>query len=321
MQKQVGANPRQSAASSTWRWLRITCMVGGIGFIVWLLWRLLRDPDFLNHHLVVSGFVGAVALGVFANAMVGMIFSDLVAKSVHIDFDKRISAYYFSQIAKYVPGRIAALLVQKSILSGPRALSATIISNLELMAICSALCTGAALALLVASRSLAGAAVIAAVSIGVGVLLIRINWAPLLRCAQRVIPRYRFSSELHPTQRIGRTRAAILSTSVLVLPATSNYVLLTDGINIPHGMAIPLTALLLLSWVGGMIAFVFPAGIGIRELIFFLLGGALWHAPGAELMAGIAVSARLTQVLTDIVGVLLFLAVRRLWRFANGQRK
>ena len=93
--------------------------------------------------------------------------------------------------------------------------------------------------------------------------------------------------------------------------------LLINGMHTDQELALSLTALLLLSWVGGVIAFVFPAGIGIRELIFFALGSAVAGAPSPELMAGVALASRLVQILVDVAGTLLFLAFRRWIGFAK----
>lgn len=304
----------QIRLDALWRHLHVVGVFFGIGFIGWLFWRLMQDPQWLVDHLEVPGFVEALVIGIAANAVIGVVFSDLVAKiAPGIGFAKRISAYYYSQIAKYIPGRVAAILVQRSILTGPRATTATIVSNLELIAVSSWLCTGAALALLFSAWSIWGGVVVAVVCIAIGALIIALDWSPLMRRALRMIPKYQISPviALVDGKRIGRLRSTILSASIFVLPAASSYVLLINGLNIDHALALVLTSLLLLSWVGGMVAFVFPAGIGIRELIFFAMGSAVSHAPAPELMAGIALTSRLVQILIDVIGTLVFLAFQR----------
>lgn len=110
---------------------------------------------------------------------------------------------------------------------------------------------------------------------------------------------------------------------MFAFPAASNFVLLVDGMQVVGDQATRLSALLLLSWVGGMMAFVFPAGIGVRELIFFALGGAAARMPDAGLLAGVALASRLVQIFTDIAGVLIFFCWRSLaerkGRLTHGQ--
>jgi len=91
-----------------------------------------------------------------------------------------------------------------------------------------------------------------------------------------------------------------------MLPAASMYVLLAAGFGFEPARALSLTAALLLSWVGGMLAVVFPAGIGIRELLFMGAGATLTQAATPEQLAAVALMSRLIQVLADISGTALF---------------
>lgn len=309
------STPQLAARGSTWSWLRIAGLLAGFGFMAWLLWQLLHDPGLLKNHFAPRGFAAAVLIGVIGNLVVGVTFSEMVAKSAaSIGFRRRISAYYYSQIAKYIPGQVAALLVQRSILAGPRASTATIMSNLELMLISCWLCSSAAIILLVQAWTTAGAAVIGLITLAIGAWLIRMDWQPLIRRLIRLIPRYRTLSELPAeTRKISRIWATLMSAGILILPAVSTYVLLAKGMKIDHELVLPLTASLMLAWVAGVLAFVFPAGIGIRELVFFGLGNVLVLAPGARLMAEVAVASRLVHVLVDVVGVASFFAIKQLY--------
>jgi glycosyltransferase 2 family protein len=299
---------------SWWSWLRIAGLIVGFGFMAWLLSQLLRDPNLLKRHFDLWGALGAVMIGVIGNLIVAVAFSDMVAKSApSIDFERRISAYYYSQLAKYIPGQVAALLVQRSILAGPRASKATIMSNLELMMISCWLCGSAAVVLLVHTVNDAAAGLIVIATLVIGAWLIRKDWQPAIHRLTQLIPRFRaLGAACAETNEISVARSIWLSAGMLVLPTASSYVLLTTGMNIDHTTALPLTASLMLAWVVGVLAFVFPAGIGIRELIFYGLGRALVSGPGAELMAEVAIASRLIHVLVDIVGVTLFFAAKQL---------
>ncbi len=302
-----------------WRLLRITGLLAGLGFMAWLLTRLLTDPQLLKSQFAVEGFIEAVSIGVVANAVIAIAFSDMVGKCApDIRFGKRITAYYYAQIAKYIPGKVAALMVQRSVLSGPHATAATITSNLELMAISSWLCGSAAFALLVWPQSKTGAATLMLAAIVSGAWLLQIDWWRVLRLTLSSIPKYRdLVAPPRAKRQIPKLRSVLLSSAMLVLPAASSYFLLLNGLGINHELTLQLSALLLLSWVGGLLAFVFPAGIGIREVIFFALGSALTQAPETALMAGIALASRVVQIVIDIAGVLLFVACQRWFVFAR----
>jgi hypothetical protein len=115
------------------------------------------------------------------------------------------------------------------------------------------------------------------------------------------------------TQPRGSTvvRSSTLSLSIFVLPVASSYFLLNYGMGIDQGLTLQLCALLLLSWIVGLLAFIVPAGIGVRELIFFSLGGVLTYPPEPALLASIALASRVVQVSIDVIGVLFFVAVDR----------
>lgn len=311
-----------SRAGSIWRWLRVLCILAGLGFMVWLLWSLLYNSSANRPTFQLSGFVWAISIGVIANGIAARLFSDLVSKSTNIDSQKGISAFYHSQIAKYIPGRVAAILVQKSIISGPKSLSATVISNIELAAISAWLSASAGIALIASAQTVAGSLIIASVAVAGGAWLMLIDWQPLMRRIHNLAPRKLSprAATIVEGRPINLLHAIILCTCMLVLPACSSYVLLSNGMNINHALAVPLTALLLLSWVGGSLAFIFPAGIGVRELIFFALGGALWNAPSNELIAGVALASRFAHILIDIAGVLLFAAWRGVVTPFSGRR-
>lgn len=301
---------------SWWYWIRVAGLLTGVGFMAWLLWQLLRAPEMLESHFTLWGVMVAITIGVIGNLIVGMTFSDMVAKSApSIGFHRRIAAYYYSQTAKYIPGQIAALLVQRSILAGPRASMATLMSNLELMMVSCWLCSSAAIALLAYAVSTTISMIVVATALAIGACLIRMDWQPWVRRLTRLIPKYGTlgSGSEKATSRISWSRSTCLSAGILILPALSSYALLAWGMNIDHVMALPLTASLMLAWAVGVLAFVFPAGIGIRELIFFGLGNMLVSGPGAGLMAEVALASRLLHILVDIVGVAAFLVLDQLY--------
>jgi len=299
-------SPRQPRRHPVWHVLRIGGLIAGLGFLAWIFARLLRDPGAAFDRVRLGGFIAALVVGVAANAVIGALFGTLIEKlAPEIPARRRIGSYYWSQLAKYVPGRIAAILVQSATLNTPGAVAITLITNVELIAITTALCTVAALACLAAASSLALAAAIALAGTLVGAWAIRLDWTPLMRRAAMMF-RFAVPSGTHEETKPPPARALALGAGSLVLPAASMYVLLAAGFGFEPARALSLTAALLLSWVGGMLAVVFPAGIGIRELLFMGAGATLTQAATPEQLAAVALMSRLIQVLTDISGTALF---------------
>jgi hypothetical protein len=297
---------RQARRHPVWHVLRIGGLVAGLGFLVWVFATLLRDPGVAFDRVRLKGFVAALVVGIAANAVVGALFATLIEKlAPEIPARRRFGSYYWSQLAKYVPGRIAAILVQSATLDVPGAVAISVITNVELIAVTTGLCALAAFSCLAAQSSYALAVAIAVAGVVAGAWAIRLDWMPLMRKAARMF-RFTVPARTREETRPPFARAMALAAGSLVLPASSMYVLLAAGFGFDANHALSLTAALLLSWVGGMLAVVFPAGIGIRELLFMGAVATLTQAATAEQLAAIALMSRLIQVLTDLSGTGLF---------------
>lgn len=302
------ATPTPTVRHPVWRILRILGLVAGFGFLVWMIARLLRNPGTAFDRVNLAGFVAALAVGVAANAVVGVLFGTLIEKlSPEIPARRRIGSFYWSQLAKYIPGRIAAILVQSATLNARGAVAITLITNIELIAITSWLCAAAAFACIAAISNAALACAIALVGALAGAWLIRFDWQPIMHRMGRLFG-FAVPEATHAERRPGFLRAFVLAAGSLLLPAASMYVLLAAGFAFDAGRSLSLTSALLLSWIGGMLAVVFPAGIGIRELLFMGAGTTLTQAASPEQLAAIALMSRLIQVLTDVTGTALFAA-------------
>lgn len=290
-----------------WRLVRFLGLVTGLGFLCWMVWRLSRNPAVAFDRISVLGFVAALVIGVIANALIGLLFGELIGKlAPNIPPRRRIASYYLSQLAKYIPGRVAAILVQSATLNTPGAMAVSLITNVELMVITGLLCTAAAVVCLTIGGNLFIALSAGLLGIFAGAWLVRLDWHPLLQWGLRLIRSPSATRSLHTKVRPSRSRAFLLSACVLLLPAASIYTLLAAGFSMDFDRSLSLTSALLLSWVGGMLAFIFPAGIGIRELLFIGVGHSLTQAAAPEQMVAIALMSRLVQVLTDVVGTCTF---------------
>ena len=284
-----------------------------------MLWSILRNPELSLRAISVWGFLGALGIGLTANALVSVLFSDLVAKlAPSVPLRRRLASYYYSQLAKYIPGRIAALLVQSATLGTPRSMAVTLVTSIELMAIGTWTCSIAAVFCALMKSHAALALIVGVGGALITAWLIRIDWRPAMRIGWRLFGRSFEGEALAVSKRPTLTRALMLGAGSIVLPAASMFVLVAYGFSFGIERTLSLTSALLLSWVGGTIAVIFPAGIGIRELLFIGMGRLIETAPPAEQMAAIALLSRLVQVLTDLLGVLGFAALDFLYRKTTG---
>jgi hypothetical protein len=281
--------PTHPRPSSRWRVVRLVALVAGLGFLGWMLWSTLRNPAFSFRAVSGAGLVASFAVGLAANALVSVMFADLVGKLVPtVPFERRLASYYLSQLAKYVPGRIAALLVQSATLAAPRSMTVTLVTTVELMAITIWTCTiAAAICALWSAYPLAAGAV-AVVGTVVAAWLMRIDWKPALRVAWRLARRTFDDRALEVCERPSYARALVLAAGAIALPAASMFTLVAWGFRLDGHQALVITSALLLSWVGGTIAVLFPAGIGIREMLFLALGHIAGTSISLDHLAAIA---------------------------------
>ncbi len=294
--------------------LRLLCLFAGFVFIAILLRSLFQSPEWLEAHVSLLGTSLAIMVGLLGNAVIGVTFAHLIGKTAPKSSQlSRIKAYYYTQIVKYVPGRIAALLAQKSLLEGNSTMSATIISNIELIGISAWLCSGAAISLLYFLHSVVISVTVAIVAVLGGAFLMRADWNSIIIRLFRHLSAKPFG--LFPDNKptpLPPFEALSLSAGLFLLPAFSIYLLVASGMRMDENAAIAFTALLLLSWVGGTLAFIFPAGIGIREFVFYSLGRSVTSMGDPEILAGVALMSRATQISIDLLGSAIFAAWFRL---------
>ena len=311
--------PPTRQGSLRWRVLRLSALLVGLGFLCWMLWTILRNPAISLRAISPAGFAAALVIGLAANAVIGVLFSRLIAKlAPSVSPRRRLASYYLSQLAKYIPGRIAALLVQSATLNIPRSMTITLVTNVELMAISAWSCTMAAIACATLLSNTALAILAGVAGVLVTAWLIRIDWRPAMRLAWRIAGRTFDGESVEVCERPRFVQALLLGMGSIILPAASMFVLLAYGFQYTSDHALSLASALLLSWVGGTLAVVFPAGIGIRELLFIGIGHLIAPAPPAEQMAAIALLSRLLQVLVDLLGVVAFASVDFVRRYASG---
>jgi hypothetical protein len=303
-----------------WRAARMAGLLLGASFLAWIASRLLQNPQMVLQSLAPGGFALALLVGVAANATIGIVFSQLIAKLAGVSARRRIASYYFSQLAKYIPGRIAALLVQSATLNAPRAMTIAVVTNIELTAIVAWTCTVAAAFSVSLGSNPFLAFACGAMGVVITAWLIRLDWRPAIRLVTRLVRSAINDVDFETRSRPSWFVALAESIGLIALPAASMYVLIAYGLGYRPDTALLLTSALLMSWVAGTLAFVFPAGIGIRELLFVGLGHAFALAPTVDQIAAIALFSRFLQVMIDIFGIAGYALLDAFLRRKTGAR-
>ena len=141
------------------------------------------------------------------------------------------------------------------------------------------------------------------------VWLVKTAWIPQVmtyfRRQNQALP-----DEFEPleTNRVQITIAYILT---VILYFVSNYLLLVFSFDFSWTDATLFIAFFSISWVAGVVAFVMPAGIGVREVVFVFLATQFNSGYSIETLTTIAIIYRFWQIFHEVGGVLIGFSFRQ----------
>jgi len=237
---------------------------------------------------------------------------DMSGKAV--TYGAAFAAYWPSQLAKYVPGKIWVAVVRCTILSPSirpfATAAAAAYETLAVMAVGAAMAL-AMLGLFVPQCPPALLALSFALMLGLGALMTARVFSRLLKL---VAPLFRDPwSRALPTCRTGTVAKGIVLIALgwcLVGGATWAVTRAAGIADAPLRLWPALTGATALATVGGVVAFVVPAGLGVREYLITQSVGSTLGAPEA---AVVAVGARLVSIAGEAIvtlGCLLWRTIR-----------
>lgn len=250
---------------------------------------LVRGPD-------VGPLLGAMVILALANVAGASMFA--VMAGHRGQSTRLLGAFFLSQLAKYVPGRVWVVALQASIL---RCLSPAelFLANLRTVLLVGIAVAGSGLAFLAATKSISLAVIVLAAS----------WWVCTRAAAERVTPRIldvarrvlgKESPTSSPVDRVA-DRSATMLLAVSIAAFIAFYCLgwwSMVNVALPGRDAIPIVAVLSLSYLIG-IASMLPAGIGAREAAMVALAPLSGIEPPD--MAMLAVVTRAGLIVVDAV--------------------
>ncbi|MEP7155328.1 MAG: hypothetical protein ABI905_06115 [Betaproteobacteria bacterium] len=282
-----------------------------IASLIYLLYLLNQSRDAILAIQSPSwlALIASLLLGLLGTLVAALAFFGLLKKyAISTTLREAFKAYLVSQVAKYIPGKIWALAYQALSLGAAFRDGAKLVGvNIEI----------SLLAVIGTSMLVVGAlwwtsgnpVYLAAFALSALVLAL----VPRSQFLRKLISR--FGGSKLP-QRDGHDANRFSLVGITMAVAGFIY----------HGLALPLAAFAVFGcslqdsfllgalsaagWVVGTLSLVFPAGIGIRELVMVSLG----YGSGlfsAELVAAFAVLSRIWMILIDVAGALLSLALKR----------
>lgn len=251
-------------------------------------------------------FGASLALALVTHAVAGQVLGRLLAKHGEPVPARLASAmFFYSQVAKYVPGKVWGLVYQAATLRASLpGFRVVFFANVDQMAMAMAANVAVAVALVLAGMpgwSLLAALVGLVVVVGVyRSALVAIASAPLRR-----LLRMPAGAGATRVDGAGTAWTALYYLAMWVAYVPACFLLLDAALGLGPARAAPVIAFMCLAWVTGALAFVVPAGIGVREVVFVWL---FQHSgvPGSlELIGAVAVLFRFWQVLQDALGALV----------------
>lgn len=291
--------------------LRSALFLAGLAALGWLAWTARAGLAQLPGQLDFSRFGLALLAGLVFLAAQGLLFALLLRKNgVGTELSTLVAIFFWSQPAKYLPGRIWSPALQAAELGRTEAIGATVVANIEL-ALLGTLQTLALGCALLPGLSMPQRALILLCAAGLAVVLLRQQalaglvhrWRTRLRWLPAV-------TVAHQTAPTGWAAALALSAGCLLLNfATSLSVVLTHA-GLDLHLALPLLCALYLGWTAGYFALPVPAGLGVREASTVVF--AHWIAPAAplDLVVAVTLIARVWQIAVDVLAV----GVAALWK-------
>lgn len=275
-------------------------LVLGLVFVTVLLiksWGEIRTAE-INWML----FSSSVFIAVIGNYLVSRLFHVLMAgRSIALSQNLATKMYFMGQVSKYIPGKVWGIAHQMSYVGHKDKLLGVFVANIELMLQLMIIIFVLGLSLAVAELSLI-------LSFGILVFGVVAAWLVLKFDLLLVISRIKILSEklavnsLASDSKVGFFVIAKYFSLIAIFYVISNSVMLISIFDFGVEEALSYVAYLSLAWVAGVLIFVVPAGIGVREVVFVWLAGYLGAGVSLEVLAAIALFSRLWQVIQDLAG-------------------
>jgi hypothetical protein len=227
--------------------------------------------------------------------------------------------HFGGQVAKYVPGKIWAIVYQGTLRPDAMRMGHIVQGNIVVTALAVLSVLVASAALLLQQWSLAATAVLLIAGAGVAAYLMASDH--LYRIVQRLS---RLSRRTELTEQIPAAGLSLLArvgayVALLTSYVLTNVFLLCAFYDFELAEVLRLSAYLGIAWLAGVVVAITPSGLGVREAAFVGIG-YLTGENSFEVFASIAVVARAIQILQDLLSAFLVPAVVGLFQDEDESR-
>jgi len=292
----------------------------GLGFVFYLLYKSWPEVnsqiiDFKISYLVIS------TIALLCNTLIGcwLLKKLLNSYKVIISYSETCKIFYLSQLSKYLPGVVWGLAMQASMLNSDKAMKQIVFSNIRFLLFITAFFLFTSSAYLALRYSLIIACLLFISSF---VTVFCLNKDSILNII--LTPFHK----LHSCFYLERINECKIRTDKLFLSCIGIYItyLLTISTivlafyDVTLYEAIEISIYQCIAWVAGMLVFLVPAGMGVREVVFLALGN-LSNNFSTEQIQSIAILTRFVQLIQDVIlsfTAIILVKARRLTRGNTG---
>lgn len=249
---------------------------------------------------------------VLSNVIMALLFNCLLGKhGVRITNVLALKMYMVGQIAKYIPGKIWSLAYQITHVTGKSAAAGVMLANAELMLSGMLIISAIAVVLFVSMTSKIIAFIVALIGLASFVFFYKTNFInKIMIFLSGKIDSIEFLSEIE-CDKTSYIAGVLFFLSFSFLYVFSNVLMLDAVFGFSLQESMIYIALLSIAWLGGVLVFVVPLGLGVREFLFVYTSSYVAVDNSLEILLAIAVISRFSQIIQEMTGVCLLAFVRR----------
>lgn len=244
-------------------------------------------------------------------AILGNVLTSFLMRELFDTYGVRISSslghkvYFYAQIAKYIPGKVWSFWYQATLLSTTSSISAMLFVNLDLT-----------ITLIILTASLASALILIKYSIfltliafffGLFLNLWFLNNSYFVLFAHRMFSNIKFFSDTLCNCQRRLSSFKFISFYILfsLTYLISHLLMFYAAFGFSFSKSIEYTTYMTLSWIAGVLSFVVPGGVGVKEFVFIMLVKAFSGDISVEAVAAMAIISRFAIMLQELMGVVL----------------
>lgn len=278
-------------------------LVIGVAFIGALIVKSWDELELLLKNTDPFLFFISILLAFMGNLFTAMLLHALFKKfGIDVGIRKAILLFFWSQVTKYIPGKIWPIVYQVTALN--RATSTVIVSNINMMVAAIITTAAISIALILISTGWIYPLMVMIVGLIACVSVCGTYWwALLMRVSVRVLPR-RYVSLPHCPGKVSLLVVFVYYAGFTLTYAISGTVMLSAVFGLPGEEAIYFVGYQGFAWITGVVAFIVPAGMGVRELAFIWLGAGVSKTASAELIMAMAIVFRMWYIVQEIFGAM-----------------